>query len=92
MRISFDSAANDDLDSVFAWIAKDDVPAAYETMLRIEAQIARLETAGLEDMGRPGLIEGTRELVEHPYIVVYRVIAQHDEIIILSVVHTSQDR
>jgi toxin ParE1/3/4 len=92
MRISFEAEANDDLDRIFAWKAKDDVVAAYETMSRIEVLIGRLRMFGFEEMGRPGLVEGTRELVDDPYIVVYRVVKKRDEIVIVSVVQSAQDR
>lgn len=43
-------------------------------------------------MGRPGLVEGTRELLEWPYIVVYKVFEDREEIVVLSVVHGARDR
>jgi toxin ParE1/3/4 len=43
-------------------------------------------------MGRPGLVEGTRELLEHPYIIVYEVREDRDEIAILSIVHGARAR
>ena len=43
-------------------------------------------------MGRPGLIEGTRELIERPYIIVYKVDDQRQEIVIISIVHGARDR
>jgi plasmid stabilization system protein ParE len=43
-------------------------------------------------MGRPGLVEGTRELLEWPYIIVYKVYEERNEIVVLSVVHGAQDR
>jgi len=52
----------------------------------------RLATPGLEHMGRRGKIEGTRELSEAPYIIVYRVNEEHDEIVILAVLHAARDR
>jgi ParE toxin of type II toxin-antitoxin system, parDE len=58
----------------------------------IEVLIGRLRMSGFEEMGRPGLVEGTRELVDDPYIVVYRVVKKRDEIVIVSVVHSAQDR
>jgi toxin ParE1/3/4 len=64
MRITFDPAARADLDDIFAWISKDNESAAYEMIARIEARIELLATPGLEHMGRPGLDEGTRELIE----------------------------
>jgi len=43
-------------------------------------------------MGRAGLIEGTRELLEYPYIIVYQVHEDRGEIVILAVVHGAMDR
>jgi toxin ParE1/3/4 len=49
-------------------------------------------TPELAHMGRPGLVEGTRELLEWPYIIVYKVHEDRGEIVIISVVHGAQDR
>jgi toxin ParE1/3/4 len=92
MRVTFEPAARDELDRIFAWIAKDNPRAAVEIVARIEAKVMRLETPELTNMGRPGLVEGTRELLEYPYIVVYRVDERQDEIVVVSVVHGAQDR
>ena len=43
-------------------------------------------------MGWPGLIEGTRGLLEYPSIVVFQVVEDRGEIVILSVVHGARDR
>ncbi len=59
---------------------------------RIEAKVMRLGTPGLANMGRPGLVEGTRELLEYPYIIVYTVCEERDEIVVISIVHGAQDR
>lgn len=66
MRITFDPGARADLNDIFAWISRDNEVAAYAMIARIEAGIALLATPGLENMGRPGLDEGTRELIEYP--------------------------
>ena len=92
MRVTFEPAARDELDRVFAWIVKDNPRAAFEMVARIEAKVMRLETPELTNMGRPGLVEGTRELLEYPYIIVYRVDEERDEIVVVSVVHGAQDR
>jgi plasmid stabilization system protein ParE len=55
-------------------------------------RIALLATPGLEHMGRPGLDEGTRELIEYPYIVVYEVFENRQEIVVWSVLHGAQGR
>jgi toxin ParE1/3/4 len=59
---------------------------------RIREKVMRLETPELTNMGRPGLVEGTRELLEWPYIIVYEVNEKRDEIVVLSIVHGAQDR
>jgi toxin ParE1/3/4 len=92
MRVTFAPAARDELDDIFAWIAKDSPRAAAEMVARIEAKVMQLEIPELTDMGRPGLVEGTRELLEHPYIIVYEVREDRDEIVILSIVHGARDR
>ena len=43
-------------------------------------------------MGRPGLIARTRELIEYPYIIVYRVDEKRGEVIVLSIVHGGRRR
>ncbi len=92
MRVTFDPAASDELDRIFAWIANDNPRAAFEIISRIEAKVMRLEVPELTNMGRAGLVDGTRELLEWPYIIVYRVYEERDEIVVLSVVHGAQDR
>ena len=92
MRVTFDPAASDELDRIFAWIAKDNPRAAVEMIARIEAKVMRLEPPELSHMGRPGLVEGTRELLEWPYIIVYKVYEERDEIVVVSVVHGARDR
>jgi plasmid stabilization system protein ParE len=52
----------------------------------------RLAIPGLEHMGRKGKIEGTRELSEAPYIIVYRANEERQEVIILAVLHAARDR
>jgi plasmid stabilization system protein ParE len=54
MKITFDIAASNDLDRIFAWIKKDNPRAAYETIERLKARIDTLATPGLSRMGRPG--------------------------------------
>ena len=59
---------------------------------RIRDNIDLLQEDNLARMGRPGLVESTRELVEYPYIIVYRVDESLGEVIILSIVHGARDR
>jgi toxin ParE1/3/4 len=68
------------------------IRAAAELVRRIVARIERLATPGLSHMGRMGLVEGTRELVDAPYIIVYMVDEPADEIAVLAIVHGARDR
>jgi plasmid stabilization system protein ParE len=61
MKVIIRGSADDDIDRIFAWIAKDNVRAATEMVGRIRDSIDRLELDALACMGRTGLIEGTRE-------------------------------
>lgn len=45
----------------------------------------------LHNIGRPGSREGTRELVEWPYIIVYKVSDDREVITILAVVHGARN-
>jgi toxin ParE1/3/4 len=92
MRITFDPGARTDLEAIFEWISQDSQVAADKMISRIEARIALLQTPGLEHIGRPGLEEGTRELIEYPYIIVYEVFESRAENVVWSIVHGAQDR
>jgi toxin ParE1/3/4 len=92
MKITFEPAARDELDEIFQWIAKDNPRAARSLIARVEEKVMRLATPELAHMGRPGLVEGTRELIEAPYIIVYRVEDQSAEVVIVSIVHGARDR
>jgi toxin ParE1/3/4 len=92
MRVVFDDEALEDLRQVFEWIAKDSPRAADALIARIFDKAKRLAAPELSNMGRPGLVEGTRELIEGPYIIVYKVFDDHGEVVILSVVHGARDR
>ncbi|HEY1982222.1 MAG TPA: type II toxin-antitoxin system RelE/ParE family toxin [Xanthobacteraceae bacterium] len=73
-------------------MADDSLSAAHAMIAGIEAKVMRLEIPQLTHMGRPGLVEGTRELIEAPYIIVYKVFEDRSEIVVLSVVHGARDR
>jgi len=92
MRVVFDDEALDDLQRIFAWIAKDNRRAAESLVARIFDKAELLATPGLAEMGRPGLDPGTRELIHYPYIIVYEVHEDRGDIVVLSVVHGAQDR
>jgi toxin ParE1/3/4 len=76
------------LEQEAAWIAQDDPRAAASFVT--EADTATRLLAQHPDMGRPGRVPGTRELVlpHFPCIIPYRVKAQRVEI--LRVFHTAR--
>ena len=43
-------------------------------------------------MGRPGFVKGTLELVEFPYLIVYRVDDSLHEVTVLAIIHGARDR
>ena len=69
-------------------IARDNPDAAREAYAYIRARVAEL--AKHPEIGRPGRVFGTRELVieKYPYLVPYRI--QGKEVQIIRVFHTSQ--
>lgn len=63
-----------------------------ELVRRVRGRIDRLAVSGLSHVGRPGLVEGTRELIEGPYIIVYAVDELAEEVTVLAIVHGARDR
>jgi toxin ParE1/3/4 len=59
---------------------------------RIRDRINLLELDSLAKMGRPGLVTGTRELIEYPYIIVYEIDSDRREVSVLTIVHGARDR
>jgi addiction module RelE/StbE family toxin len=92
MRVVIRPAAARDLEVIHDWIAKDNPRAAIAVVRRIRERIGRLATPGLAHMGRRGRAEGTRELVEWPYIIVYRVNEDRDELVVVAVLHGARRR
>jgi toxin ParE1/3/4 len=92
MRVIIRESAEADLDRIAEWIANDSPSAAARMVATIRDRIGLLETDELAHMGRPGLVEGTRELLEYPYIIVYQVREDRGEVVVLSIVHGARDR
>ncbi len=85
MRLKWTRAASRDLDLIEEYIGRDNAAAAIDTVLQIIRSVELLgDHPGL---GRPGRVEGTRELVisELPYLVPY--VHQGDTVTVLRVVH-----
>lgn len=79
-----------DLRAFHGWLATKENAKPKQTIRRI--RIAAESMTRLGDIGRPGIEPGLRELSvkNAPYIIVYRV--GDDQIEILAVYHTAQDR
>jgi addiction module RelE/StbE family toxin len=77
-----------DLAEIHDYVAADDPAAAGRVIAEIEREIAQLEAH--PRIGRPGRVEGTRELVitRYPYVVAYNDLEQ--EIQVLSVIHSAR--
>ncbi|WP_431514355.1 type II toxin-antitoxin system RelE/ParE family toxin [Variovorax sp. DAIF25] len=88
MRLEWSPLAMDDRERIFDFIEQDDPRAAIAVDERIATQVLLLMQ--FPEGGRPGRIEGTRELVirRTPYIVAYRV--ERDGVRILRVLHSAQ--
>jgi toxin ParE1/3/4 len=85
MKLEWSIFAQTDREEIFDYIAADSPRAAVTVDKRIQSQVETL--ARFPRRGRPGRVEGTRELVvlRTPYIVAYRIIG--DTVRILRVLH-----
>jgi len=92
MKVIVRAKAKDDIDNVFAWIAKDNPAAAIKMVVHVRERVNLLETDGLAYMGHRGTVAGTFELVVYPYIIVYKVREKRKEILIVSIVHGARNR
>ena len=92
MKLVFDEEALVDLEGIYNWIAKDNAAAAFAVVERVFASVEHLAT--FAHMGHAGRDEGTQEWVvpRLPYIVIYEIHADRDEIIVVAVVHGAQER
>ena len=89
MKVIWVAAALDDLTNIREYIAVDDPQAARKLLGRI-LDIVETHLAATPHVGRPGRVDGTRELVipGTPFIVPYRV--KDRTIQILRVYHSAR--
>ena len=92
MRVIIREAAYDDLDRIYAWIAKDRPRSADSVIDRILESAERL--GHFPYMGHVGRVPGTYEWVVPalPYIIVYTINTNDDEVTVVAVFHGAQDR
>jgi plasmid stabilization system protein ParE len=92
MKVIVREKADADLDDIFQWIAKDNPRAATAMVARIRDRINGLELDSLAHMGRLGFVEGTLELVEYPYLIIYRVDDVSRAVNVLAILHGARNR
>jgi len=92
MRVIIREAAYDDLDRIYAWIAKDRPRSADSAIDRILESAERL--GHFPYMGHVGKAPGTYEWAVSglPYIVVYKINTDDDEVDVVAIFHGAQDR
>ncbi|MER2513083.1 MAG: type II toxin-antitoxin system RelE/ParE family toxin [Nitrosomonas ureae] len=80
--------ALEDLKSIGDYVAQENTDAAYNVLIRIKATADNLSHH--PEIGRPGRVFGTREIVmgDLPYILAYQI--TDTDIRILAVMHTSR--
>ena len=85
MKVVWTRLAIEDLNSAYEFIHISNPTAAKAIVERIEKAIESLPL--YPDMGRPGRIEGTRELAiaRTPFVIPYRI--RQNQIEILAIVH-----
>jgi toxin ParE1/3/4 len=73
LRIRWSIQASAQLEAAYDFVSEDNVPAAEKQLNNIRRAVEQL--ANFPEMGRPGRIGGTRELVIQgtPYILAYRI-------------------
>ena len=89
MRIRWTSDAANDLESIVIYILRENPAAARSVAQTILEAVAALKN--FPRMGRPGHVEGTRELLfaSLPYIAIYSV--KNDVVEVLHIFHAAQD-
>ena len=89
-RLIWREEAVADLERIDAWLSQFENANTATVRKRIGSAADKLERLG--DIGRPGKVDGLRELSVRsaPYVLVYKVTA--NEIEILAVYHTAEDR
>jgi toxin ParE1/3/4 len=89
MEVRWSLQAADDLERIVKYIQQDNPEAARRAAQTIYERAGGLQT--LPNRGRPGRVNGTRELAlpPLPFVIVYRVL-QDDVVEIANVIHGAQ--
>ena len=89
MQLIWTEKSRDDLIEICDYIAQDDMNTAARVSLAIPRAVERLIAHPFS--GKPGRVEGTRELVipRLPYIAVY--VVQSETVVVLRVLHAAME-
>ncbi len=79
MVIKYLRSALNDLESIAEYIALDNPKAAKRVIKELKETVDLLMT--VQDMGRPGRVHGSRELIKSHYIIPYRIKGKRIEIL-----------
>jgi len=87
MRVRWTTDAVDDLERICDYIAQDHPEAARRVAEAITQAVGALDM--FPDRGRPGRVDGTRELVfvSLPFVAIYEV---RDHVQVLRILHGAQ--
>jgi len=87
MRVRWTTDAADDLERICDYIAETSPISARRVAQAVVEGVGSLDT--FPHRGRPGRVEGTRELVfvRLPFVAVYEV---HEEVQVLRILHGAQ--
>jgi addiction module RelE/StbE family toxin len=90
MRLRWTTDAADDLERICDYIAESRPESARRVAQSVVEHISELQS--LPRIGRPGRVEGTREIAfpPLPYIAVYEILDAQDEVLVLRIVHGAQ--
>lgn len=93
MKLFVRRKAAKDLQRIFEYISRDSPRNARRVINRIRDGI-RDSLITFPEMGRRGLVEGTREwhIPDLPYIVIYKVDPGRTRLDVLAIYHGAQDR
>lgn len=88
MRVRWTTDAADDLERIFDHIAESRPESARRVAQSVIERLGTLET--FPHLGRPGRVQGTREVVfpPLPFVAIYEV--RDEQIIVLRILHGGQ--
>lgn len=92
MQLKWTDFAAKDLDNIETYIATENSPlVAVDVVLKV-INSSELILSTHPQAGRPGRVNGTRELVIDgiPFVLIYRIVDRLDQVQILRVLHDAQ--